>query len=62
MGAGGYLARRGLVPLEPVPLRRVCALTDAGRAAFRAALDAWMEETAALQDSGRAFAAKGGCA
>ncbi len=37
--------------------RRVYALTDAGRAAFRVALDAWMEATAALQDTGRAFAA-----
>jgi PadR family transcriptional regulator PadR len=37
--------------------RRVYSLTDAGRAAFRVALDAWMEATAALQDTGRAFAA-----
>jgi DNA-binding PadR family transcriptional regulator len=37
--------------------RRVYALTDAGRAAFRVALEAWMEATAALQDTGRAFAA-----
>jgi len=37
--------------------RRVYALTDAGRAAFRVALDAWMDATAALQDTGRAFAA-----
>ncbi|WP_291297716.1 PadR family transcriptional regulator [Elioraea sp.] len=37
--------------------RRVYALTDAGRAAFRVALDAWMEATAALQDTQRAFAA-----
>jgi DNA-binding PadR family transcriptional regulator len=37
--------------------RRVHALTDSGRAAFRVALDAWMEATAALQDTGRAFAA-----
>jgi PadR family transcriptional regulator PadR len=37
--------------------RRIYALTDAGRAAFRVALDAWMEATAALQDTGRAFAA-----
>jgi PadR family transcriptional regulator, regulatory protein PadR len=36
--------------------RRVYALTEAGRAAFRVALDAWMEATAALQDTGRAFA------
>lgn len=35
--------------------RRVYALTDAGRAAFLVALDAWMEATAALQDTGRAF-------
>jgi DNA-binding PadR family transcriptional regulator len=47
--------------------RRVYALTEAGRAAFRVALDAWMEATAALQDTGRAFArgaagtAAGGC-
>jgi DNA-binding PadR family transcriptional regulator len=37
--------------------RRVYALTEAGRAAFRVALEAWMEATAALQDTGRAFAA-----
>lgn len=37
--------------------RRVYALTDAGRAAFRVALDAWMEATAALRDTGRAFGA-----
>ncbi|GGC58790.1 hypothetical protein GCM10011504_41280 [Siccirubricoccus deserti] len=37
--------------------RRVYALTDAGRAAFRVALEAWMEATTALQDTGRAFAA-----
>jgi PadR family transcriptional regulator PadR len=37
--------------------RRTYALTEAGRAAFRVALDAWMEATAALQDTGRAFAA-----
>ena len=37
--------------------RRVYALTDAGRAAFRVALSAWMDATAALQDTGRAFAA-----
>ena len=37
--------------------RRVYELTEAGRAAFRVALDAWMEATAALQDTGRAFAA-----
>jgi DNA-binding PadR family transcriptional regulator len=43
-------------------LRRVYALTDAGRAAFRVALDAWMEATTALQETGRAFAAKGCCA
>ena len=36
--------------------RRVYALTEAGRAAFRVALDAWMEVTAALRDTGRAFA------
>jgi len=35
--------------------RRVYALTEAGRAAFRVALDAWMEATTALQDTGRAF-------
>jgi len=37
--------------------RRVYDLTDAGRAAFRVALEAWMEATAVLQDTGRAFAA-----
>ena len=37
--------------------RRIYALTAAGRAAFRVALDAWMEATAALQDTERAFAA-----
>ncbi|MFB9972261.1 PadR family transcriptional regulator [Pseudoroseomonas cervicalis] len=37
--------------------RRVYALTDSGRAAFSVALEAWMEATAALQDTGRAFAA-----
>lgn len=38
--------------------RRVYQLTEAGRAAFRVALDAWMEATAALQVGvGRAFAA-----
>lgn len=36
--------------------RRVYALTDSGRTAFRVALDAWMEATEALQDTGRAFA------
>lgn len=48
--------------------RRVYALTEAGRAAFRVALEAWMEATTALQDTGRAFAANpaagsagGGC-
>jgi DNA-binding PadR family transcriptional regulator len=35
--------------------RRVYALTEAGRAAFAVALDAWMEATAALADTGRAF-------
>jgi DNA-binding PadR family transcriptional regulator len=42
-------------------LRRVYALTEEGRAAFRIALDAWMEATAALQETGRAFAANGCC-
>lgn len=37
--------------------RRVYELTDAGRSAFRVALDAWMDATEALQDTGRAFAA-----
>jgi PadR family transcriptional regulator, regulatory protein PadR len=37
--------------------RRIYELTEAGRSAFRVALDAWMEATAALQDTGRAFAA-----
>ena len=36
--------------------RRIYALTDAGRAAFRVALDAWMDASAALQDTSRAFA------
>ncbi len=36
--------------------RRVHMLTDSGRAAFRVALEAWMEATAALTDTGRAFA------
>jgi PadR family transcriptional regulator PadR len=36
--------------------RRVYELTDAGRSAFRVALDAWMDATTALQDTGRAFA------
>jgi DNA-binding PadR family transcriptional regulator len=36
--------------------RRIYTLTDAGRAAFRVALDAWMEATAVLQVTGRAFA------
>jgi len=40
--------------------RRVYELTEAGRAAFRVALEAWMEATAALQDTGRAFAAADG--
>jgi len=39
--------------------RRVYALTAAGRAAFRVALDAWMEATVALQDTGRAFSTHG---
>jgi PadR family transcriptional regulator PadR len=38
-------------------LRRVYALTETGRAAFRVALEAWMEATTALQNTGRAFAA-----
>ncbi|PZR10413.1 MAG: PadR family transcriptional regulator [Azospirillum brasilense] len=37
--------------------RRVYELTDAGRSAFRVALDAWMDATTALRDTGRAFAA-----
>ncbi len=41
--------------------RRVYALTDEGRAAFLVALDAWMDATAALQDTGRAFAATRDC-
>ena len=41
--------------------RRVYALTDEGRAAFLVALDAWMDATAALQDTGRAFAAARDC-
>lgn len=41
--------------------RRVYALTEAGRAAFRVALDAWMDATTVLQDTGRAFAAAREC-
>ena len=46
--------------------RRVYQITDAGRDALRVALDAWMDATTALQDTGRAFAAadrarKSGC-
>jgi len=37
--------------------RRVYQITDAGRDALRVALDAWMDATTALQDTGRAFAA-----
>jgi len=44
------LARRGRQ-------RRVYQITDAGRDALRVALDAWMDATTALQDTGRAFAA-----
>jgi PadR family transcriptional regulator, regulatory protein PadR len=40
--------------------RRVYELTDAGRAAFRVALEAWMEATRALQDTERSFAAADG--
>jgi len=40
--------------------RRVYSLTDAGRAAFRVALDAWKEATTALQDTGRAFTTEAG--
>lgn len=53
--SGGYLTVREEVVQGRQ--RRVFAITDAGRAAFRVALDAWMEATAALQDTGRAFAA-----
>jgi DNA-binding PadR family transcriptional regulator len=52
--AGGFVTAREEVVQGRQ--RRVYALTDEGRAAFRVALDAWMEATAALQDTGRAFA------
>lgn len=53
--AGGFVtAREEVVQGRP---RRVYALTEAGRLAFRVALDAWMEATAALRDTGLAFAA-----
>ena len=55
--AGGFVTAREEVVQGRQ--RRVYALTDSGRAAFRVALDAWMDATAALQDTGRAFAAKG---
>jgi DNA-binding PadR family transcriptional regulator len=51
--AGGFLTAEAEVVQGRQ--RRVYALTPAGRAAFRVALDAWMEATAALQDTGRAF-------
>ena len=58
----------GFVTVEEVVVqgrqRRVYALTEQGRAAFRVALEAWMEATAALQDTGRAFTtpdASGAC-
>lgn len=53
--AGGFLTAQEEVVQGRQ--RRVYQLTEAGRAAFRVALDAWMEATAALQDTGRAFAA-----
>jgi len=53
--AGGFVTVEDMVVQGRQ--RRVYALTEAGRAAFRVALDAWMEATAALQDTGRAFAA-----
>ena len=53
--AGGFVtAHNEVVQGRP---RRVYALTDNGRAAFQVALGAWMDATAALQDTGRAFAA-----
>lgn len=53
--AGGFLTVEEQVVQGRA--RRVHALTDAGRAAFRVALEAWMEATAALQDTGRALPA-----
>jgi DNA-binding PadR family transcriptional regulator len=57
--AGGYVT--GADEVVQGRQRRVYALTEAGRAAFAVALEAWMEATAALRDTGRAFAAKGCC-
>jgi DNA-binding PadR family transcriptional regulator len=53
--AGGFVTAEEVVVQGRQ--RRVYALTEAGRAAFRTALEAWMEATVALQDTGRAFAA-----
>ena len=51
---GGYLTAEETVVSGRV--RRTYALTEAGRAAFRVALEAWGEATTALQDVGRDFA------
>lgn len=53
--AGGYVT--GLDEVVHGRQRRVYALTDRGREAFRVALAAWMDATQALQDTSRAFAA-----
>lgn len=55
--AGGFVTAREEVVQGR--RRRVYGLTEAGRAAFRVALGAWMEATAALQETGRAFAGAG---
>lgn len=52
--AGGYVTAEEEVVSGRA--RRTYALTDAGRAAFRVALDAWADATTALQDAGRDFA------
>ena len=54
---GGFVTQREEVVQGR--LRRVYTLTDAGRNAFQVALSAWMEATAALQDTGRDFAVPG---
>ncbi|NKC32559.1 PadR family transcriptional regulator [Roseomonas sp. BU-1] len=51
--AGGFVT--GQDALVQGRTRRVYALTPAGRAAFAVALEAWMEATTALADTGRAF-------
>jgi DNA-binding PadR family transcriptional regulator len=54
--AGGFVTLREEVVQGRQ--RRIYTLTDAGRGAFQVALGAWMEATAALQDTGRDFAPK----